>query len=111
MSGGLPLAWTGWVLAGCGIAVIVPVLFSAIGEAGGSPSDIALISISGSTGLLLGPAAIGYIAEGTNLTVGLTVPAALAVFILLAGPVTMRRLLRRPAAEPEPDHEETTLVR
>ncbi|HLU28905.1 MAG TPA: MFS transporter, partial [Glycomyces sp.] len=99
--GGLPLAWTGWILAGCGIAVIVPVLFSAIGEAGGSPSEISLVSISGSTGLLLGPAAIGYIAEGTTLTVGLLVPAVLSVVILLAGPITMRRLLHRPAPERE----------
>lgn len=36
--GGLPLAWTGWILAGTGIAVMVPVVFSAIGEAGGSSS-------------------------------------------------------------------------
>ncbi len=93
-AGGLPLAWAGWILAGCGIAVIVPVLFSAIGDAGGSPSNIALISISGSAGLLLGPAAIGYLAEATDLTVGLTVPVVLAVFIAVAGPITMRRLLR-----------------
>ena len=72
--------------------MIVPVLFSAVGEAGGSPSNIALISISGSTGLLLGPAAIGYIAEATDLTVGLIVPIVLAVFVALAGPITMRSL-------------------
>ncbi|THV39551.1 MFS transporter [Glycomyces buryatensis] len=100
-TGGLPLAWTGWILAGSGIAIMVPVLFSAIGEAGGSPSNIALISISGSAGLLLGPAAIGYLAEGTSLTIGLMVPAALAVFIALAGPTTLRRLLSRSAPEPE----------
>lgn len=94
--GGLPLAWTGWVLAGCGIAIIVPVLFSAIGEAGGSPSQIALVSMSGGAGLLLGPAMIGYLAEGTNLTIGLLVPAALSVFTLAAGPITMRRLLHHP---------------
>ncbi|WP_207922646.1 MFS transporter [Micromonospora sp. KC606] len=93
VAGGLPLAWAGWILAGSGIAVVVPVLFSAVGEVGGSPSNIALISISGSTGLLLGPAAIGYLAEATDLTVGLMVPAALAAFVALAGPVTMRRLL------------------
>lgn len=108
--GGIYLAWTGWVLAGCGIAVIVPILFSAMGEAGGSSSDIALISISGSTGLLLGPAAIGYIAEGTDLTVGLMVPAALAVFIAVAGPITMRRLLKRPTPGATASEEDATLV-
>jgi len=104
-AGGLPVAWAGWILAGSGIAVIVPVLFSAIGDAGGSPSNIALISISGSTGLLLGPAAIGYLAEATDLTVGLTVPIALAVFIAVAGPITMRRLLQSQASEPAEPHE------
>ncbi|GAB3223618.1 MFS transporter [Glycomyces halotolerans] len=103
-AGGLPLAWAGWLLAGSGIAVLVPVLFSAMGEAGGSPSHLALISMSGSTGLLLGPAAIGYIAEATDLTVGLLVPAALAVFIAAAGPAIMRQLLpgRQRASLPEP---------
>ncbi|MFI5844811.1 MFS transporter [Catenuloplanes sp. NPDC051500] len=93
-TGGIPLAWAGWILAGSGIAVIVPVLFSAIGEAGGPPSTVALISISGSTGLLLGPAAIGYTAEATNLTVGLLIPAVLAIFIAVAGPIIMRQLFR-----------------
>ncbi|GAB4006723.1 hypothetical protein GCM10029992_58430 [Glycomyces albus] len=109
-AGGLPLAWIGWILAGSGIAVIVPVLFSAIGEAGGSSSNIALISISGSAGLLLGPAAIGYIAEGTDLTVGLMVPAALAVFIAVAGPITMRRLLKRPTPVATASEGDATLV-
>lgn len=94
IAGGLPLAWTGWLLAGSGIAIIVPVLFSAIGEAGGSPSNVALISMSGSAGLLLGPAAIGYIAEATSITAGLLVPAALAAFAAFAGPLTLRRLLK-----------------
>ena len=100
--GGLPLAWAGWILAGSGIAVIVPVLFSAIGEAGGPPSTIALMSISGSTGMLIGPAAIGYLAEATNLTVGLLVPATLAIVIAVAGPITMRRLLRTAAPHTSP---------
>ncbi|HEX2144740.1 MAG TPA: MFS transporter [Glycomyces sp.] len=95
MAGGLPLAWTGWLLAGSGIAIIVPVLFSAIGEAGGTPSNVALISMSGSAGLLLGPAAIGYIAEATSITAGLLVPAVLAAFAAFAGPITLRRLLNR----------------
>lgn len=93
-AGGLPLAWAGWLLAGCGIAIIVPVLFSAIGEAGGTPSNVALISMSGSAGLLLGPAAIGYIAEATSITAGLLVPAALAAFAAFAGPATLHRLLK-----------------
>ena len=108
MAGGLPLAWTGWLLAGSGIAIIVPVLFSAIGEAGGTPSNVALISMSGSTGLLLGPAAIGYIAEATSITTGLLVPAALAAFAAFAGPLTLRRLLK--PADPAPEPKEPAAV-
>ncbi|GAB3661406.1 MFS transporter [Glycomyces tarimensis] len=110
-AGGLPLAWTGWILAGSGIAIMVPVLFSAIGEAGGSPSNIALISMSGSTGLLLGPAAIGFVAEGANLTVGLMIPAALAAFIAIGGPLTMWRLLNRSAPSEGHREADVTLVR
>jgi MFS family permease len=99
-AGGLPLAWAGWILAGSGIALIVPVLFSAVSEAGGTSSNIALISISGSTGLLLGPAAIGYIGEAAGLTAGLLVPAVLAVFVAVAGPLTLRGLPKGRASEP-----------
>jgi hypothetical protein len=109
-TGGLALAWTGWILAGSGIAVIVPVMFSAVGAAGGTPSNIALVSMSGSAGLLIGPAAIGYIAAATSLTVGLLVPAVLALFVAAAGPVTMRRLLR-PADTLTPEASQETLVR
>jgi hypothetical protein len=59
------------------------------------------MSMSGSAGLLIGPAAIGYLAEGTSLTIGLLVPAVLAVFLTVGGPLTMRRLARR-APHPEP---------
>lgn len=102
-AGGLPLAWTGWLLAGSGIAIIVPVLFSAIGQAGGTPSNVALISMSGSAGLLIGPAAIGYIAEATTITTGLLVPTVLAAFAAFAGPLTLRRLFKDRAPEPHAD--------
>ncbi|WP_112134433.1 MFS transporter [Glycomyces dulcitolivorans] len=105
-TGGLPLAWTGWILAGTGIAVMVPVCFSAVGEAGGTPSNVALMSMSGSAGLLAGPAAIGYLAEATSLTAALLVPAGFAVFMAVGGPLIMRRLPRR-APHPAPVAEET----
>jgi MFS family permease len=104
-AGGLTLAWTGWLLAGSGIAIILPVLFSAIGEAGGTPSNVALMSMSGSVGLLIGPAAIGYIAEATSITAGLLVPTVFAAFAAFAGPLTLRRLFRERAAEPNADKE------
>ncbi len=100
-AGGLPLAWTGWILAGAGSAILIPVMFSAIGAAGGTGSDLAAMSMCGSAAFLICPAAVGYIAEATDLTAGLLVPTALAVVIALAGPVAVRRLLRQRTSQAE----------
>ncbi|MCH7231929.1 MFS transporter [Glycomyces sp. L485] len=100
--GGLALSWTGWALAGIGSAVLMPVMFSAIGAAGGTGSDLAAMSMCGSAAYLLCPAVVGLLAEATGLTVALIVPTALAVAIALAGPIAVTRLLGHRASPPEP---------
>lgn len=100
-SGGLALAWTGWALVGIGSAVLVPVMFSAMGNAGGTASNLAAMSMCGSAAYLICPGVVGYLAETTNLTAGLVVPTALAVVIVLAGPVAVARLGRH-ASRSEP---------
>lgn len=92
-AGGLPAAWLGWAGAGVGLAVVVPVLYSSIGSAGGSGKAVAAVSASGSAGLLVGPATIGFVAEASSLSVGLIIPAVMALTIALAGPTVLRRLL------------------
>ncbi|MGP3964907.1 MFS transporter [Nonomuraea sp. 3N208] len=88
-------AWTGWALAGVGLATVVPVLFSAVGAAGGRVGRaLAMVTAFGYSGLLLGPAVLGYVAEASSLPVALIIPAVLAAVVTLAGMPAIRSLLR-----------------
>ncbi|RJL23092.1 MFS transporter [Bailinhaonella thermotolerans] len=96
-SGGaaIAVAWAGWILAGVGLATVVPVLFSAVGAAGG-PAGRALSQVSavGYVGLLIGPALVGHLAEATSLSTALILPAGLALLVALAGPPALRVITR-----------------
>ncbi|MGI5289187.1 MFS transporter [Nonomuraea polychroma] len=88
-------AWTGWALAGVGLATVVPVLFSAVGAAGGRVGRaLAMVTAFGYSGLLLGPAVLGYVAEASSLPVALIIPAVLAAVVTLVGMPAIRSLLR-----------------
>ncbi|NUP04002.1 MAG: MFS transporter [Nonomuraea sp.] len=97
-------AWTGWALAGVGLATVVPVLFSAVGAAGGPVGRaLAMVTAFGYSGLLLGPAVLGYVAEATSLPVALIIPAVLAAVVALSGAPAIRSLTRhttRPVPAP-----------
>ncbi len=71
------LALAGFVVTGLGLANIFPV---AIGRAGAlaGPRGVAAASTLGYGGMLIGPVAIGFVAEWTSLTTALTTVAALA---------------------------------
>jgi MFS family permease len=91
-------AWTGWALAGVGLATVVPVLFSAVGASGGPVGRaLAMVTAFGYSGLLLGPAVLGYIAEAAELPVALIVPTVLAAVVALTGAPAIRALTRAPA--------------
>lgn len=91
-------AWTGWALAGVGLATVVPVLFSTVGASGGAVGRaLALVTACGYTGLLLGPAVLGYVAEHTSLRTALLIPAVMASLVTLVGSPAVRRL---PAVRP-----------
>lgn len=64
-----PTALLGFFLVGCGASNIVPVLFRQAGKQKIMPMALAVASIStlGYTGILVGPALIGFIAEATSL--------------------------------------------
>ncbi|MEV4804503.1 MFS transporter [Nonomuraea sp. NPDC049421] len=97
-------AWTGWALAGVGLATVVPVLFSAVGAAGGRVGRaLAMVTAFGYTGLLLGPAVLGFVAEAASLPVALIIPAVLAVVVTAAGSPAIRALLALPAAASSPE--------
>ncbi|MFI7447378.1 MFS transporter [Nonomuraea sp. NPDC049714] len=88
-------AWTGWALAGIGLATVVPVIFSAVGAAGGRVGRaLALVTAFGYSGLLVGPAVLGYVAEASSLPIALIVPAVLAAVVALTGAPAIRALAR-----------------
>ncbi|MGW0805884.1 MFS transporter [Nonomuraea sp. NPDC002799] len=94
-------AWTGWALAGVGLATVVPVLFSAVGAAGGRVGRaLAMVTAFGYSGLLLGPAVLGYVAESSSLPIALIIPAVLAAVVAVTGAPAIRALLRLSAPAP-----------
>lgn len=78
------IAVCGFLLSGIGMANTVPILFSAAGAYPGIPPavGIAVATAMGYSGLLLAPAAIGFIAERTGLAPVFT---GLAVLLLMSG--------------------------
>jgi predicted MFS family arabinose efflux permease len=83
---GLLFALAGFVLVGFGAANIVPVLFSASGNVPGVPPGIALAGVTtiAYAGLLLGPAAIGFVADATSLPTAFVMVSALLAAITVA---------------------------
>jgi predicted MFS family arabinose efflux permease len=76
-------ALAGFILIGLGAANIVPVLFSASGRVPGVPAGIALATVTtiAYAGLLLGPALIGFVAQGTSLPTAFALVAAMLALI------------------------------
>jgi len=74
-------ALVGFMLVGIGCSNVVPVMFSQIGKQTVMPEHVAIPAVStvGYTGILLGPAFIGFIAHASSLAVALLVLAAMLV--------------------------------
>ena len=70
-----------YLLLGIALAMVVPNLFSAMGEQNVIPMTqaVATSTMLGYMGILMGPALIGFIAHGTSLTVAFIVLTALLV--------------------------------
>ena len=82
------IAMTGFVLLGLGAANIVPVLFRRAGRQTVMPTGLAIAAVTtlGYAGILLGPAAIGFLAKHVGLNTAFwVVPAILALVPLCAG--------------------------
>lgn len=81
-----PLAGlAGFALVGAGAANVVPVMFSAAGRQRGMPTHLAVAAVTtmGYAGVLLGPAALGFVAGASSL------PAALGLLVALLAGVAM----------------------
>jgi predicted MFS family arabinose efflux permease len=85
------VALVGYALVGAGCSNIVPVLFSSVGRQTIMPENVAIPAITtlGYAGILVGPAAIGFISHNTNLQTAFVVLA-----ILLLGVAASGRLLK-----------------
>lgn len=70
-----------YLLLGISLAMVVPNLFSAMGEQNVIPMTqaVATSTMLGYMGILMGPALIGFIAHGTSLTIAFIVLTALLV--------------------------------
>ncbi|KOT39074.1 transporter, partial [Streptomyces caelestis] len=78
-TGGTWPALIGFACVGLGMATVTPCLYVAAAAAG--PGALALVAALGTTGLLAGPAVIGFVAGRTDLTTGMAVVAASAVLV------------------------------
>ncbi|MDR3426612.1 MFS transporter [Silvimonas sp.] len=79
----VPLSLLGFVLVGMGASNVVPVLFSASAKIPGVPASTALplVTMCGYTGMLAGPAAIGFLSRATSLPIALGGTAVLMAFV------------------------------
>jgi len=80
------VALLGYALAGADCSNIVPVLFTSVGRQTVMPENVAVPAITGLgyAGILLGPAAIGFVAHA----------ASLSAAFLIVGVAASGRLLR-----------------
>jgi predicted MFS family arabinose efflux permease len=76
----------GYALVGVGCSNIVPVLFSSVGRQSVMPENVAVPAITtlGYAGILVGPAAVGFIAQLTNLPAAFLILAAMLVAVSLS---------------------------
>ncbi|MFI6932643.1 MFS transporter [Streptomyces sp. NPDC050287] len=87
-----PSLWAallGFVITGLGLANLFPVAVERAGALAG-PDGVAIASTFGYGGMLLGPPAIGFMADWFSLPVALTSVAALAAMAAVIGFVTRR---------------------
>jgi MFS family permease len=89
------VALAGFFAVGIGICTVVPLTFSIAGALDQTGAAIAQVGAMGYGGMLLGPVAIGYLANATSLRLGLLVSVGLCVVASIlgrrAGEVTARR--------------------
>lgn len=88
-----PLALAGFLLVGLGASNIVPVLFTAAGRQTRMPAShaVAAITTIGYSGLLAGPAAIGFVAQHSSLSAAFLIVGAGMAFVALTWPLTKQR--------------------
>lgn len=95
------LSLAGMLLAGTGVSVMAPTLFSAVGARsapGRSGADLAAVSAFGYLGFVTGPPLIGLLSSITSLPSALALLAVVTGAMAVGGPL----LLGRPRSTPVP---------
>ena len=95
-----PVALVGAVVAGLGVSVLAPTLFSAVGARsapGRAGADLALVTALGYAGFVTGPPLIGLLSSLTSLPTALALLALLPAAVAVVGPLALRS--REPAAQ------------
>jgi MFS family permease len=82
LAGGVPATLLGFACVGLGAAAVTPCVY--VAAAGHGSDALALVAAMGTTGLLAGPALIGFVASAANLTLGMATVAASALIVTLA---------------------------
>jgi predicted MFS family arabinose efflux permease len=87
------LVFAGFLLVGIGASNIVPVLFTAAGRQTRMPSShaIAAITTIGYSGILVGPAAIGFVAQHWSLSAAFVLVGAGMAFVACTWPLAVRK--------------------
>jgi MFS family permease len=86
----LPTVYTsiaGFFLVGLGLSTIVPITYSIAGNMKGLPSGVglAMVTTVGYSGFLFGPPIIGFLADFSNLRIGLLLVVVLFVLMTMLG--------------------------
>jgi MFS family permease len=80
----------GFAMVGLGAANVVPLIFSLASESGGAlGSNISFVSTLGYTGILTGPAAIGFVAHSRGFGVAFGGVACLLTLVALSGSIAV----------------------
>lgn len=100
---GVDCASVGWALVGIGMAVVWPMVTSAMGTAEtGTARGLSTITTISYGGSLVGPAVIGYVATAASLPVAIAIPAAFAGLVALTGPLVLTMVSRTALAGGQP---------
>jgi MFS family permease len=87
----------GFAMIGLGAANIVPLLFSLASESGGAlGSNISFVSTLGYTGILAGPAVIGFVAHSKGLGVAFGGVACLLTLVAISGSIAVPSQVKIP---------------
>ncbi|MGW0284040.1 MFS transporter [Streptomyces sp. NPDC003236] len=81
-AGGVLPTLLGFACVGLGAAAVTPCVY--VAAAGRGPDALSLVAAMGTTGLLAGPALIGFVAGAGGLTLGMATVAASALTVTLA---------------------------